>query len=322
MVKIGLVGTGHLGKIHLQQLKEIPEAEIVGIYDIDADTRRKVYEDFGVTAYDSLEELIDDSEALDIVTPTLTHFEIAKQALRKLKHIFIEKPVTSTVEEAERLKKMVREAGVKAQVGFVERFNPAFLAAKTLDLHPKFIEIHRLAQWNPRGTDVSVVLDLMIHDLDIVLHLVKFPIKDIRANGVAIITNTPDIATARIEFQNGTVANLTASRISLKNMRKTRIFQGDAYVSIDFLKRKTEVYRIQDSEETESVFAFPIEGTDKKLIIRQPEIPQVNAIRRELETFIEAIREDKETLVTLQDAYNSLKLANQILEKINLSLKM
>ncbi len=320
MVKIGLVGTGHLGKIHLQQWKEISGAEIIGIYDIDEATRRKVAEEFGVPAYDSLEKLIENCDALDIVTPTLTHFEIASKALRKLKHIFIEKPVTSTVEEAEKLRKMVREAGVKAQVGFVERFNPAFLAAKTLDLHPKFIEIHRLAQWNPRGTDVSVVLDLMIHDLDIVLHLVKFPIKDVRANGVAIITKTPDIATARIEFQNGTVANLTASRISLKNMRKTRIFQGDAYVSIDFLKRKTEVYRLQEGENTENVFAFPIEGTNKKLIIEQPEIPQVNAIREELKTFTEAIKQNKTPLVTLQDAYNSLKLANQILKKINISL--
>ena len=327
MVNVGIVGTGHLGKIHIQQWKKITNANLVGFYDINPETRRKVAKEFLIKPYESLDKLLNDIDALDIVTPTTTHYEIAAKAIKNFKHVFIEKPVTSTLEEAEKLKKLVREGGVVAQVGFVERFNPAFLAAKEIGLKPLFIETHRLAPWNIRGTDVSVVHDLMIHDLDIILHLIPYPLKSIRANGVAIISETPDIANARLEFNNGTVVNITASRISLKKMRKMRIFQSNAYISIDFLDKKTEIYQIVESYELNNEenqgfpsFSLNVEGTNKHIVLKALAPPQVNSIQLELQHFVDAIINKKEPPVTIYDAYNSLKLATQITEKINASL--
>ena len=327
MVNVGIVGTGHLGKIHIQQWKNVKGANLVGFYDSNPETRRKVAKEYLIKPYDSLDELLKDIEALDIVTPTTTHYEIAAKAIRNFKHVFIEKPVTSTLEEAEKLKKLVREGGVIAQVGFVERFNPAFLAAKEIGLNPLFIETHRLAPWNVRGTDVSVVHDLMIHDLDIILHLIPYPIKSIRANGVAIVSKTPDIANARLEFSNGAVVNITASRISLKKMRKMRIFQDNAYVSIDFLEKQTEIYQIVEDYELNNIenqgfphFSFDVEGTNKNIVLKALTPPEVNSIRLELQHFVDAIINKQEPPVTISDAYNSLKLATQIMDKINASL--
>jgi predicted dehydrogenase len=246
MFKTGVIGAGHLGKIHINILKEVDFTELIGFYDTNPQTREEVASLYGIKAYENLEELIENCDIVDVVTPTLSHYECAKKALQATKHVFIEKPVTQTLEESKSLVKLVEEAGTKVQVGHVERFNPAFKKAiKHID-NPLFIETHRLAQFNPRGTDVSVVLDLMIHDIDIVLSVVDSPVNNIQASGVSIASKTPDIANARIEFSNGCVANLTASRFSMKKMRKSRFFQKNAYVSVDFLKKNFEVIQMKD----------------------------------------------------------------------------
>src|SRR5688572_25124877 len=259
MLKIGLIGAGHLGKIHLKLIKEIPEWDLVGFFDQDPGVRERVAVEYGVKAWDSADDLITACDAIDVVTPTLSHFLYAEKAVRLSKHVFIEKPLTETVKEGKLLQKLASEANVKIQVGHVERFNPAFLTAQSMLHNPMFIETHRLALFNPRGTDVSVILDLMIHDIDIVLSLVKANIRRISASGVAIVSETPDIANARIEFDNGAVANLTASRISLKNMRKSRFFRRDAYISVDFLEKTVSLVKLKQVEGQPDPLALTIE---------------------------------------------------------------
>ncbi|MFN0276484.1 MAG: Gfo/Idh/MocA family protein [Chitinophagales bacterium] len=320
MIKIGLLGVGHLGKIHLKLLQEIPQFQLIGFYDPDEVAAAYAEKTYAVKRFTSLQQLIDVSDAIDIVTPTLSHYDCARKALKKSKHIFIEKPVANSVREAKEIMNLVHEAGVKAQVGHVERFNPAFLALKGRDLQPMFIEAHRLSNFNPRGTDVSVVLDLMIHDIDIILSIVKSNIKKVSASGVSVISNQPDIANARIEFSNGCVANLTASRISMKMMRKMRLFQKDAYISIDFAEKMTEILSLTDATGTEDALTIDINtgsNMQKKAVkIESPEIPAVNSIKMELELFANAIITNKETPVTITDGYNALQLAHTILHKI------
>lgn len=321
MLKIGVLGAGHLGKIHLKCIKEIPDFDLVGFYDPDIANAEKTGAEFGVKNWASIDDLIDAVDVVDIVTPTISHFECAAKALKKCRHVFIEKPIVTTLEEARELIKIAGEANVKVQVGHVERFNPAFLAAEALFDRPMFIEGHRLSQFNPRGTDVPVILDLMIHDIDIVLSVVKSNIRKISASGVAVVSDTPDIANARIEFDNGCVANLTASRISLKNMRKSRFFQRDAYISIDFLKKELEVVKISNLEEGTSPVGFvldlgPGRGT-KQISFDKPEIKPLNAIKAELESFHSAIVNNTVPPVTINDGYSALELAHKIIEKIN-----
>jgi predicted dehydrogenase len=319
-LKIGLLGVGHLGKIHLKCIQASEALELVGFYDPDPTTAQKVAETFNTKAFSSFDALLEAVDAVDIVTPTTTHFELAKKAAEHGKHIFIEKPLTHTVEEARILKQIVQKQGVKVQIGHVERFNPAFLSMGETKIAPMFIEAHRLATFNPRGTDVSVVLDLMIHDIDLILHLVKSEIKQIHASGVAIVSASPDIANARIEFENGCVANLTASRMSLKQMRKVRLFQPDAYISLDFLEKKSQIISLLD-ENTEGVdfsTLMPLEtarGT-KWIDIKMPEPVAVNAIQMELETFAESILHNRDIKVTIEDGYRALKVAHQIIEEI------
>ncbi len=326
MLKIGVIGAGHLGKIHMRLLKEIPQAELVGFYDSNIEYGRAYSLESGIPFIESYDKLIELSDAIDIVTPTVAHFECASKALRASRHVFIEKPITHTVNEGKKLVSLVTEAAVKAQVGHVERFNPAFLAAKDYLSQPLFIETHRLAEFNPRGTDVSVVHDLMIHDIDIILSAVKSPIKKINASGVAVVSDTADIANARIEFDNGCVANLTASRISLKNMRKSRFFQRDAYISVDFLKRKTEVVRLKNLVGEPGPLDITIDlGNNKgsKIIyFDQPKVEESNAIKMELEQFIDAIQTDNTTAVTIDEGYQALVVAHQIMDKINSSLNV
>lgn len=323
MLKIGVLGAGHLGKIHIRLIKELTDVyELVGFYDPFEEAATAVEKEFGVKRFAKVDDLINKCDVIDIVTPTLYHFECAEKAIKKACHVFIEKPLTNTVDEAKILIDLAREANVKVQVGHVERFNPAFIAAKPYINNPMFIETHRLAQFNPRGTDVSVVLDLMIHDLDIVLSIVKARIKKISASGVAVVSETPDITNARIEFENGCVANLTASRISLKNMRKTRIFQRDAYVSVDFLEKKLEVVRLKQVEGEEDPFGVIIdlgEKGKKQIYFESPEVANSNAIKAELQTFAEAIKNRTEPLVTIEDGYNALDVAHQIIEKVKLT---
>ncbi len=320
MVRIGVLGAGHLGKIHLKLLKEIPDFEVVGFFDPDAKNAAYAEATFNIPRFNSIHKLIDACDAVDIVTPTISHYDCARAALKKAKHIFVEKPLANTVHEAKYIMALAHEANVKAQVGHVERFNPAFLAIKDIDVQPMFIESHRLSTFNPRGTDVSVVLDLMIHDIDIVLHLVHSNVKKVSASGVKVISNQPDIANARLEFDNGCVANLTASRISMKKMRKMRLFQRDAYISVDFGENMTEILTLSDAKSDEDAFTIDIntgDSTKKKAVrMSKPEIIPVNAIKMELELFAKAIINDTETPVTIDDGYRALQVAHMILHKI------
>lgn len=323
MLKIGVLGAGHLGKIHLNCIKQIVNYDLVGFYDPVEETARQVEEELLIKSYDSIDSLIDMVDVVDIVTPTVRHFECAAKALRKRKHVFIEKPIVATPDEANALKKLADEAGVKVQVGHVERFNPAFIAAEPFIGEPLFIEAHRLAQFNPRGTDVPVVLDLMVHDLDILLTIVKSPITHISASGVSIVSPTPDIANARIEFENGTVANLTASRLSMKYMRKTRIFQRDAYITVDFLDKKTEIFRINDTIDDSNPLSTTItlaDGSERQITFEMPEIHPINAIKTELESFYDAIVHNTIPTVNIDDGINVLKLAYRILEAVENSI--
>lgn len=318
MLKVGIFGTGHLGKFHVANWLEMPDVEIVGFYDPNDEAAIDTMERFGLKRFEAMETLMDLVDAVDVITPTQFHYPVCEMALRKSKHVFVEKPLASDLDEANGLIKLVQEAKVKFQVGHVERFNPAFLALEGRKLVPMFIEVHRLAQFNPRGTEVSVILDLMIHDIDIVLHLVDSDIKNISASGVAVMTDTPDIANVRIEFMNGCVANLTSSRISMKKMRKMRIFQKDAYIGIDFLDKKTEVIRLKNDQETDDMFTFDIEtptGT-KQIAVENPVISKVNAIKAELTAFKDAIINNTPTVVSEQDGFMALQVAQQILTKI------
>lgn len=321
MLRIGVFGVGHLGKFHLNNWKEIPGTELVGFYDPADDTAKEVSEKYQLKRFFDPTSLIDASDAIDIVAPTPSHFEICEQSVKKGKHVFVEKPLANTMEEAEQLVKLTKESGIKLQVGHVERFNPAFLAVKDIQLNPMFIEVHRLAQFNPRGTEVSVILDLMIHDIDIILSIVKSDVKNISASGVGVMTETPDIANVRIEFNNGCVANLTSSRISMKKMRKMRLFQKDAYIGIDFLNKKTEVIRLKSMQDA-NVFAFDIETPSgkKTVAIANPAVPEVNAIKKELEEFKNSIVNNTKPIVSEIDGFMAMDVAHQILNKIGNNL--
>ncbi|WP_428225006.1 Gfo/Idh/MocA family protein [Flavobacterium sp.] len=319
MLKVGVLGAGHLGKIHLRLLNQSEKYELVGFFDPFEDNATKVAQEFGYKKFDSITELINAVDVVDIVTPTLQHFECAQQAIEAGKHIFIEKPIATTVEEAETIIALAKKHNVKGQVGHVERFNPAFMAVKDKISNPMFIETHRLAEFNPRGTDVPVVLDLMIHDIDAILSVVKSKVKSINASSVAVISDSPDITNARIEFENGCVANVTSSRISMKNMRKSRFFQKDAYISVDYLDKVCEVVRMKDAPETPGDFDMILqnaEGVKKQIYFDNPDVHLNNAILDELESFADAINQDATPVVTLEDGTEALRVAYQIIECI------
>lgn len=317
MFKVGVFGVGHLGKFHLNNWKEMKGVELVGFYDPSDVAAQEVSEKYQLSRFPDPETLIDACDAVDIVAPTNFHFDLCAAAIRKGKHVFVEKPLAHTMEEARQLVKLAKEMNIKFQVGHVERFNPAYLATEGLNLNPMFIEVHRLAQFNPRGTEVSVILDLMIHDIDIILSLVKSEVKAISASGVSVLTDTPDIASVRMEFNNGCVANLTSSRISMKKMRKMRVFQKDAYIGIDFLNKKTELIKLKTKEDIDA-FSFDIETHrgKKTIVIANPQVPEVNAIKMELEKFKDAVVNNTPTIVSEVDGYRAMDVAHQILHKI------
>ena len=317
MLGIGVFGVGHLGKFHLNNWKDINSAAVVGFYDPNDETAKDVAEKYQLTRFKDVDSLLNTCDAIDVVAPTTYHFELCEKAIKKGKHIFVEKPLANTMDEARQLVKLAEESGIKFQVGHVERFNPAFLAIKDMPLNPMFIEVHRLAQFNPRGTEVSVILDLMIHDIDIILSIVKSDVKNISASGVGVITETPDIANVRIEFHNGCVANLTSSRFSMKKMRKMRIFQKDSYIGIDFLNKKTEIIKLKDPND-HGVFSFDIEthSGKKTIAVANPVVPEINAIKKELEEFTNAILNNTKTIVSEIDGLMAMDVAHQILEKI------
>jgi predicted dehydrogenase len=323
MLKVGIFGVGHLGKFHLNNWKEIDDVEVVGFFDPNDDTAKEVAEKYNLRRFNTVEELLKVADAVDIIAPTNLHFELCEKAIRRGKHVFVEKPLANTIDEGKQIVAMAREANVKVQVGHVERFNPAYQSIKHLQLQPMFIEVHRLAQFNPRGTEVSVILDLMIHDIDIILSIVHSDVKHISASGVAVMTDTPDIANVRIEFNNGCVANLTSSRISMKKMRKMRLFQKDAYIGIDFLEKKSEIIKLKTDEDKDA-FTFDLEtrsGT-KTIAISNPETHPVNAIKEELTSFANAIKNNTPTVVSEIDGFIAMEVAHQILEKINAAIKV
>ncbi len=320
-LKVGIIGVGHFGKNHIRCHKE-GKFKLVGFYDIDKEVSDSVEKEFSIPQFLTYEALLKEVDMVDVVVPTNVHFEVAKKAILAGKHVFIEKPVTSTPDEALELKKLAIKNNVKIQVGHIERFNPAFTAIKTQINNPKFIELHRLGQFHPRNKDVPVVMDLMIHDIDIILNVVNSKVKFILSSGVPIISDTPDITNARLEFENGCIVNMTASRISLKPMRKLRLFQSDAYLSIDFLEKKSEVVRIKQVDEIpDDPFAMIMdlgEGKQKKQIFfESPDIVEINALVEELNSFYESIRNNASPVVSIDDGYKALKLANEIMEKMS-----
>lgn len=321
MLKIGLFGVGHLGKIHLRLIKELSKQyRLIGFHDPNQALASSISMDFNVPSFKDANQLIQAVDVVDIVCPTPQHYDIATKAVQAGKHIFVEKPLTQTVIQAQNLVRMVAEKGVKAQVGHVERFNPAFLSIKEIELKPMFVETHRLAKFNPRGTDVSVVLDLMIHDIDILLTLVKADVKEVRANGVSVVSKSHDIANARVEFTNGCVANLTASRLSLKNMRKTRVFQPNAYISIDFLNKESQLIKLSE-EKPMLLPSFELslgeEAAKKYIVFNNLKSENTNAIKTELELFAACIRDNTPEIVPIIDGLKSMQLAQQILDIID-----
>jgi predicted dehydrogenase len=323
-LKIGVIGTGHLGKLHTKMFTEIENCELVGIYDSNFDQAKNVSEEFKVSAVNSIDELLKKVEAVSIAAITSAHYEIAKKCLEKNIHVFVEKPITATIPQAEELVIISNDKKLNLQVGHIERFNPALVSMEKYMLEPKFIQTDRLAQFNPRGTDVAVVLDLMIHDIDIILSLVKSEVKDVQANGVAIVSDTLDIANARIQFENGAVANVTASRISQKKMRKMRIFQQDGYIALDFVTGVAELFRLMpvDSELSPSFIPLGEIGVgDKKrrLVYEQREQKDINALKYELQLFINSVLNNEKPVVSGEDGLRALKVAEIIIQKIEKS---
>lgn len=320
-IKVGIIGCGHLGKMHLKNIKELEkerkDIELKGIYDIDIEKNKSVSAEFKTSSYNSLEDILENIDAAIIVSPTSTHYNIAQKTISNNIHTFIEKPVTDNLESAYSLKSNRGNNNLVIQIGHIERFNPALLSIERFNLKPMFIESHRLSQYNPRGTDVSVIQDLMIHDIDIILNLVKSRVKQIDANGVAIMTDKFDIANARIQFENGCVANITASRISQKKMRKMRIFQKDAYISIDFSENKSEVFRLDESEKSGKVIgSIDRQGKKVNITYDKPKSLKLNAMKYEENSFFDCIINNTSPVVTLEDGIQALEVATEIIQKI------
>jgi predicted dehydrogenase len=325
-LNIGVIGTGHLGKLHTKLLNEINNARLVGIFDANSNQAQTVANELNVKAFDNLDQLLENVKAVSIAATTSAHYDLAKYCFEKNVNVFIEKPITATIPQAEELVKTSKEKNLKLQVGHIERFNPALVSMEELIDDPMFIQTDRLAQFNPRGTDVAVVLDLMIHDIDIILSLVKSEVKDIKANGVPVVSDNVDIANARIEFENGVVANVTASRISQKKMRKMRIFQRDCYIALDFITGISDVYRIlpMEKEFDPTYISFGEIGVGdkkKRLVYSQPEHQEINALKYELQLFVDAVIHGKELVVSGEDGLRALKVAERILNQIELNLK-
>jgi len=320
--RIGVLGVGHLGALHTKMLADLPGVRLSGVFDVDRAKASRIAAEYGTTAFESVAALLKESDGATIATTTSTHFAVAQEVLSAGKHCFIEKPVTETVNQADILCGMARDRGLVFQVGHIERFNPAILALEQYEIKPLFIESHRLAQFNPRGTDVTVVLDLMIHDIDLILSFVRSPVKSVEANGVAVVSDTVDIANARLQFENGCVANVTASRISQRRMRKMRLFQHNTYISIDFSEGMAEVFRLVGEDEVQ------VKGTlmlgelgsgarKKKIVYEQPEVKEVNALKHELGLFVNAVRTNTPPLVSGEDGMRALEVANIIMQKIS-----
>jgi predicted dehydrogenase len=324
-VKIGLIGVGKLGGYHSKALSLLPDVELVGVYDLDPDRTKEVAVNADCKAFESEDALLDAVDAVGIIVPTTFHLETARRALERGKPVFVEKPISSTVSEAEELVTLAQKLNLPLQVGHIERFNPAIRALNGHSIRPMFVESHRLAPFDPRGTDVAVVLDLMIHDIDIILSLVDSKVVKIDANGVAVVSDQLDIANARIQFENGCVANVTASRISQKKMRKMRLFQRDSYVSVDFLQRSTELFKLVDSSDSAStvVLGHIEKGTtSRQIVYDRPVPPEDDAMQAEWKNFVHSVRTGTDPLVSGKDGLRALKVATEITRIIESNVKI
>jgi len=325
-VKVGVIGVGHLGRLHASLYKQVSDAELAGIYDVNVEKNRQLAAELNCKAFNSIESLLDEVDAVNIVTPTITHYEVAAKALEHNKHVFIEKPITHKDENAKKLIELAEKNNRVVQVGHIERFNPAMLALEDVNMEPLFIETHRLASFNPRGTDVAVVLDLMIHDIDIILHIVNSSIKNIEANGAGVLSSNVDIANARLEFENGCVANITASRLSAKKMRKMRIFQKNAYISMDFIEGSSEIFYIPDEDQipfkdgTLAISLGQIEQGEVKHDIKYNRLSRknVNPLKNELSSFVSSIINNLPPAVSAADGLAALEIAHQVMDKIEI----
>jgi len=321
-LRIGVVGVGHLGSLHAKMLSDMPGVRLAAVFDADAARAAGVAAQYGTACAPSLEALLDAVDAVTIATTTVAHADVALRALARGKHVFVEKPITETIAEASRVCEAAAGRGLLVQVGHIERFNPAILALEKYTIAPMFVESHRLAQFNPRGTDVGVVLDLMIHDIDLILSFVRSPVRAIEANGVAVVSDSVDIANARIQFENGCVANVTASRISQRKMRKMRLFQKSGYISIDFSEGTAEVFRLvgEDEPEAKGTMMLGELGSGKhrrKIVYELPEVKEVNALRHELALFADAVVSGRAPVVSGEDGARALEVASVIMEKIS-----
>ena len=321
--KIGVVGVGHLGNHHTRILSQVREAELVGVNDIDAEKGRRVAREYGTRSFESLDQLLKETDAISLVVPTTIHHPLAKRILESGKDLLIEKPITETVEQAEELVGLAQKKGVIMQVGHIERFNPALQAIQNREIDPRFIESHRMAQFNPRGTDVAVILDLMIHDIDLILSLVKSRLSNIDAVGVPVIAESQDICNARLSFENGCVANVTASRISARSLRKMRLFEKDSYLSLDFLNKSAEIYRLVEAGQVPSdedakktvVGTIPVEEAGKTVIYERPKTDDKDMLTSEIESFLHAVRTRTQPRVTGEDGKRALEVALKIRDK-------
>lgn len=316
MIKVGVIGIGRVGAQHLEKLLENPYFKVVGCFDMDKEKLKRVGEEFNVRCYEDVEDLIQKCDAVDILTSADSHFYYAEKAIRFGKHVFIDKPISNNLEEAKRLAELVREAGIKFQIGHIERFNPAFLALQQLEVHPMFIEAHRLSAFDAKKAADSIIFDVMIHDIDIVLSVVKANIKHINASGVSVLSDQIDIANARIEFDNGCVANLTASRTSVQKMRKMLFFQRDYHITLDFLHREAEVLKLSETAGHNSV---PLRSQESiRYLNSETLVPEeYDALKEELNSFAECLIFNTEPKVSVLDGLRSLEVAHEILRKIH-----
>ena len=325
-VNIGVIGVGHLGFHHATHLSKIKNANLVGIYDINSKRLDEVSKQLNVPSFESLDLLIDRVDALSIVTPTSTHKVVAEKCIQNGKHVFIEKPITTTTNDADHIVQLAKKNNTIIQVGHIERFNPALLALSSLEIQPKYIEVHRMAPFMSRGTDVPVVLDLMIHDIDLVLSFIDSPVKDIYANGVSIMTSSVDIANARIKFKNGSIANITSSRVAKDKVRKIKIFQQDLYVTIDFLAGISEVYKAMDAsaDDPDAIMSAPLvdpDGKHRQIFYEKPIVQKQDALKLELENYIQSIMGNETPIVDGVAGKQALEVAIKIHDKILEDLK-
>ena len=329
-MKTGVIGVGHLGKFHTKIYSQLQDSQLIGVFDLNQEKAARVAEEFGTKSFSDLEQLLKQIEAASLVVPTSSHFEVGKKVLGQNIHLLIEKPITQTVEQAEKLIKLAKDKNLTLQVGHIERFNPAFLAIENTALNPRFIESHRLAQFNPRGTDVAVILDLMIHDIDLILNLVKSEVREIQAAGTSVITESDDIANARLTFENGAVANITTSRISANNMRKIRIFRKNSYISLDLLRKEVEIYRLvdindyslKDDKSSAIIGKMPAEQLGKTILYEKPKVEDKDMLTLEISSFLDAIKNGKRPKVSGEDGKRALEIALKIVEKSNQHRKL